>query len=272
MEETYLNSTRGLFQYYRSLGSKTFAQLTDDQLQWKSDEESNSIAIIVNHMWGNMLSRWTNFLTEDGEKSWRERDMEFESVINTRAELEHKWNEGWQCVFDALDTINESNFDTKVYIRSQEHTIIDAVNRQLGHYAYHTGQIVLIGRMLAGNDWMSLSIPKGQSNAFNQAKTSKGKHEGSFTDDLKFIRFILAFKSHLCIVMQLFFRTAYGLRYFLSLIHVSLKGAHMLCEQHKEVWKKPNCKGSYDHAAIVQHVILLDPRSCNEQVIGVPYR
>ncbi|GAB5538674.1 MAG: DUF1572 domain-containing protein [Salibacteraceae bacterium] len=183
--QNFLNSTHRLFEYYRSLGAKTFDQLSDDQLFWKPDPEANSIAIIVNHMWGNMKSRWTNFLIEDGEKDWRKRDSEFESIITTRKELNQKWDEGWDTVFEALGTINESNFETVVYIRKQEHSIIDAVNRQLGHYAYHVGQIVFIGRMLAGESWTSLSIPKGGSKAFNAEKSAKGLHRGHFTDDIK---------------------------------------------------------------------------------------
>lgn len=181
----YLNSARKQFEYYKSVGEKTFDQLEEANLFWQFNEASNSIAIIVNHLWGNMKSRWTEFLTTDGEKDWRNRDLEFESVISTKEELLNKWNEGWECLFEALDTIHEENFDTKVYIRNQEHSIVEAINRQLAHYAYHVGQIVYVGRMLKGSDWESLTIPKGQSSAFNQAKFAKGKHGGHFSDDLK---------------------------------------------------------------------------------------
>lgn len=172
------------FEYYKSLGEKTFAQVDDNDLFFAHNENSNSIAVTVNHISGNMLSRWTDFLTSDGEKEWRNRDQEFESVIKTRDELLQKWNEGWTCLFEALGSVNEENFDTTVYIRNQAHTIMDAALRQLAHYAYHIGQIVYVGRILA-KDWNSLSIPKGESKEFNQAKFTKGKHDGHFTDDIK---------------------------------------------------------------------------------------
>lgn len=180
----YLKSVKKQFEYYKSVGEKTFNQLAESDLFWQYNEESNSIAIMVNHLWGNMKSRWTDFLTTDGEKDWRNRDLEFESVIKSRDELLVKWNEGWECLFDALSDINEQNFNTKVYIRNQEHSIIEAINRQLAHYAYHIGQIVYLGRMIRGSKWKSLTIPKGKSTEFNQAKFKKGKHSGHFSDDL----------------------------------------------------------------------------------------
>ncbi|OEK01261.1 hypothetical protein BFP97_06930 [Roseivirga sp. 4D4] len=184
MSLTNLKSVKKQFEYYKSLGEKTFAQISDDDLFFEYNEHSNSIAVTVNHLWGNMLSRWTDFLTSDGEKEWRNRDQEFESIIKTKEELLDKWNEGWACVFNALDSVNEDNFDTKVYIRNQAHSIMDAALRQLAHYAYHIGQIVYVGRMLS-KDWNSLTIPKGKSKEFNQAKFAKGKHDGHFTDDIK---------------------------------------------------------------------------------------
>jgi len=185
MHKNYLQSSIKQFEYYKVLGEKTFAQLSEDNLFWQYNPESNSIAITVNHLWGNMMSRWTDFLTSDGEKDWRNRELEFETVIKTRAELMDKWEEGWACLFTALHAVNKDNFDTTIYIRNQSHSITEAVNRQMMHYAYHVGQIVYIGRMIKGKDWQSLSIPKGDSIAFNQDKFSKGKHDGHFTDDLK---------------------------------------------------------------------------------------
>ncbi len=185
MQENYLHSVRKQFEYYKVLGEKTFAQVTDEELLWQYNPESNSIAITVNHLWGNMMSRWTDFLTADGEKEWRQRDLEFESVIQTREELDRKWQEGWNCLFTALESITPENFSTQVYIRNQAHSIPDAINRQMMHYAYHIGQIVYVGRMIKGANWKSLSIPKGGSKAFNQQKFSKGKHDGHFTDDIK---------------------------------------------------------------------------------------
>lgn len=184
-QQNYISSVQKQFEYYKVLGDKTFAQLSEKELLWHSDDDANSIAIIVNHLWGNMLSRWTDFLNSDGEKEWRNRDSEFENVINTKEDLLNKWEEGWHCLFTAIESINENNFNQKVYIRNQAHTIVDAVNRQLCHYAYHVGQIVLLGRIQKKDDWKSLSIPKGGSKAFNADKFSKGKHEGHFTDDLK---------------------------------------------------------------------------------------
>ena len=164
--EAYLNSARKQFQYYRSLGEKTMAQLEDKDLFWCFNDESNSIAIIVQHIWGNMLSRWTDFLTTDGEKKWRNRDQEFEGNITTREELMSKWNEGWQCLFNTLDNLTPADWDKDIYIRNEQHTVVDAINRQLAHYPYHIGQIVFIGKM-AASGWKALTIPKGQSQTFN---------------------------------------------------------------------------------------------------------
>lgn len=185
METIYLNSVRQQFEYYKSVGEKTFDQLGESDIEYTYNGTSNSIAVIVNHLHGNMLSRWTDFLTTDGEKKWRDRDMEFEPIIQTKEELIARWDEGWDCLFAALESINRKNFDTEIYIRNQKHTIIEAINRQLAHYAYHVGQIVYIGRMIKGGDWNGLTIPKGQSLHFNKNKFAKGKHGGSFSDDLR---------------------------------------------------------------------------------------
>lgn len=158
--------------------------MNDQDLFWEYSPEINSIAVIVNHLWGNMMSRWTDFLHSDGEKEWRERDLEFEQVITSKKQMMERWEEGWNTLFDALDSINSTNFEQTIYIRSQAHSIPDAINRQLCHYAYHIGQIVYLGKMRKKSDWKSLSIPKGQSAAFNAEKNSKGKHGGHFTDDL----------------------------------------------------------------------------------------
>lgn len=183
MEQNYLDSVQKQFEYYKLLGDRTFAQLSEAEVLWQYNEESNSMAVIVNHLVGNMRSRWTDFLTSDGEKDWRNRDQEFEDVIKTKEELQSKWEEGWKCLFSALDEITEDNFDTTVYIRNQGHTIVEALNRQLAHYAYHIGQIVYIGRMLKGSAWESLSIPKGDSAAYNKEKFSKERHRAHFTDE-----------------------------------------------------------------------------------------
>jgi hypothetical protein len=164
--EQYLKSAIKQFEYYKGVAEKAMAQLNDADLFWQANEECNSIATIVQHIHGNMLSRWTDFFTTDGEKEWRNRDAEFEPVLNTREQLMQKWNEGWACLFNALDTINESNWHTTIYIRNEPHTVVDAVNRQLAHIPYHIGQIVFIGKMRA-QAWTALTIPKGASKAFN---------------------------------------------------------------------------------------------------------
>jgi hypothetical protein len=171
--ETYLNSVKKRFESYKTLGEKTFDQLSDEQLFWQYNEESNSIATIVKHLSGNMLSRWTDFLTSDGEKQWRDRDTEFENDIKSRQELLAIWNNGWGCLFSALDSIKEDDWQKDIYIRNERHSVVDAINRQLAHYPYHVGQIVFIGKMLAGTKWESLSIPKGKSGVFNAEKFSK---------------------------------------------------------------------------------------------------
>lgn len=183
MTEDYLESVKKQFAYYQLLGEKTFAQLKDEELFFQPNEASNSIAVMVNHLWGNMLSRWTDFLSSDGEKEWRNRDLEFENVINTRDELLEKWNNGWTCLFNALNSINEGNRNQLVYIRNQGHTITEAINRQLAHYAYHVGQIVYLGRQIKDQDWQSLSIPKGGSQAYNAEKFGQEKKKGHFTDE-----------------------------------------------------------------------------------------
>jgi len=174
-QEDYLSNVQFEFHRYKTMGDKTFAQILDADIHWKFSDSDNSIAIIVKHMVGNMLSRWTNFLTEDGEKPWRERDLEFEKPYSEKAEMIAAWEKGWQCLFGALDSINSTNFENKIQIRNEEHSIVEAINRQLAHYASHVGQIVFIGRMIKGSDWDSLSIPKGESNAFNKKMFGKGK-------------------------------------------------------------------------------------------------
>ena len=183
MQTDYLNSAIKQFEYYKMLGEKTFAQLTDEQLFWQFNPESNSIGSIVKHLWGNMLSRWTDFLTSDGEKEWRMRDAEFENDITTRQELLDKWNAGWTCLFNALNSLTPEDLQKEIYIRNMGHTVTEAINRQLAHYPYHVGQIVFIGKMACDENWASLSIPKGNSNAYNAEKFSKPKHKEHFTSE-----------------------------------------------------------------------------------------
>lgn len=182
MNSGYLSSVRKQFVYYKELGEKAMQQVPDEKLFWQYNEESNSIATIVKHLWGNMLSRWTDFLTTDGEKEWRDRDREFESETTSRDALLRQWEEGWSCLFRAIDALTEEDLDRVIYIRNMGHTVSEAINRQLAHYPYHVGQIVFIGKMMA-SQWTSLSIPRGNSKQYNSEKFSKPKRKQHFTDD-----------------------------------------------------------------------------------------
>ena len=184
MNNSYLESIIKQFEYYKSLGDKTFNQLTFDELQNEIAKDVNSISIIVKHIVGNMLSRWTNFLIEDGEKEWRLRDKEFEDTYTSKEELIENWDKGWKCLFDAIKPLNENDLERIIYIRNQGHTVTEAINRQLAHYSYHIGQIVFLGKVLKGEHWQSLSIPKGDSTKYNKEKFSKEKGKRHFTDDL----------------------------------------------------------------------------------------
>lgn len=179
----YLQSAVKQFSYYKQLGDKTFQQLADEELFWQYNDTCNSIAIIVQHLWGNMLSRWTDIFTTDGEKPWRNRDAEFEVVIANREQMMETWEEGWKRLFDTLNDIKEEDYAKLVYIRNEGHSITEAVNRQLCHYAYHVGQIVHIGKMLQNEEWKSLSIPKGNSSNYNAGKFAQEKGKRNFTDE-----------------------------------------------------------------------------------------
>ena len=184
MTNSYLPSIIKQFKYYKQLGEKTFAQLGDNDIHWQYNRESNSIATVTKHIVGNMLSRWTNFLTEDGEKIWRERDKEFEDAYINKKDMLVAWNKGWNCLFDAITPLNETQLEHLIYIRNEGHTVTEALNRQLAHYASHVGQIVFLGKMIKGEKWQSLSIPKGKSTNFNQEKFAQQKGRKHFTDDL----------------------------------------------------------------------------------------
>ena len=150
------------------MGDKTFAQLTEKDFFFQPSAESNSIAIIIRHMYGNVMSRFTNFLTEDGEKEWRKRDEEFEVMKTTKQDLIADWNIGWGKLFETLESLTEDDLSKTIFIRSEPIVAFDALLRQLAHYPYHIGQIVYIGKMILNNDWHSLSIPKGGTAAYNQ--------------------------------------------------------------------------------------------------------
>ena len=173
MATSYLTSVTKQFVYYKMLGEKAMAQLPDEALFWQYNEESNSIAIIVNHLAGNMLSRFTEFLTTDGEKPWRNRDAEFENRFSNREEIMSYWNKGWSCLEETLSTLREEQIEDIIYIRNEGHTILEALNRQLAHYPYHIGQMVYIAKMVTDKDWQSLSIARNQSNNYNERKFSQ---------------------------------------------------------------------------------------------------
>lgn len=170
----FLESAHKRLAYYKELGDKTFAQLTDADFYRQPDTASNSIAVIIQHMSGNMLSRWTDFLTSDGEKNWRNRDTEFdENTQVSKAGLIAMWNKGWDCCLQAIGSLAEADLLSTIYIRSEGLIVADAINRQLAHYPYHVGQIVYIGRWIKSTDWKNLSIPKNQSQAFNDGMGHK---------------------------------------------------------------------------------------------------
>ena len=183
MTNNYLDSIKKQFLYYKVVGEKAMEQLQPEQLFVSINENTNSIATIVQHLSGNMLSRWTDFLTSDGEKEWRNRDAEFEAIITTKEELLTVWNEGWDCFFNTINALTPVELSTIIYIRNEGQTVMEAINRQLAHYPYHIGQIVFYAKMLKETDWTSLSIPKNNSNNYNAEKFSKDKSIKNFTDD-----------------------------------------------------------------------------------------
>lgn len=169
----FLQTSIRRVKYYKDLADKTFEQLTDADLHYQFNEESNSIAVIIQHMTGNMLSRWTNFLTEDGEKEWRQRDNEFTVHNYSKQQLLNIWEKGWKCYLDSLGSLTEDDLLKTITIRNEKLSVTDAINRQLAHYPYHAGQIVYIGRMIKDREWKNLSIPKSRSNQYNQNEKIK---------------------------------------------------------------------------------------------------
>jgi hypothetical protein len=170
---TFLNSYIKRITYYKTLGEQTFAQLDELDFHFQPNEESNSIAVIIQHIAGNMLSRFTNFLNEDGEKEWRQRDGEFEEKHQSKEQLLKLWQKGWDCYLGAVQSLTEEDLEKTITIRTEPLTVVDALNRQLAHYPYHVGQIVYLGRMIKNKAWKNLSIPKGSSKQFNETMKSK---------------------------------------------------------------------------------------------------
>jgi len=174
---SYLKDSIDLFNYYKKLAERAMAQCPDEGLFHALDAESNSIAIIVKHMAGNMRSRWTDFLISDGEKPDRHRDTEFEEPSNTRAELMEMWERGWKYVFDALQPLTDADLTRTITIRTEPHSVMQAINRQMAHYSYHVGQIVFLAKHLAtqlAGSWQALTVPRGQSKQF-AADVAAGK-------------------------------------------------------------------------------------------------
>jgi hypothetical protein len=176
MAHEILSSVTKRFLQYKTLGENTFEQLSDQELFVQFNPETNSIAVIIRHMSGNMLSRWMDLLTTDGEKEWRQRDAEFENKLMGRAELMAEWDRGWACMFHALSGLTSQDLVREVFIRHESHSVMEVIHRQLAHYAYHVGQIVYMGKMLRGNSWISLSIPRGRSEEFNKAMFKRPDH------------------------------------------------------------------------------------------------
>lgn len=172
MSETaqdYLKDSLASFRAYKKLAEKALSQLQDEELFVAIDEESNSVAVIMKHITGNMLSRWTDFLTSDGEKPNRQRDMEF--VIEpqtTKAEVLAYWEKGWKCLFAAIEPLQPDDCEKHVMIRGEDHTVLQAINRQMTHYAYHIGQIVFLAKHFRSAEWQFLSIPRNRSAEFNK--------------------------------------------------------------------------------------------------------
>ncbi|MEO5995082.1 MAG: DUF1572 family protein [Chitinophagaceae bacterium] len=173
IETIFLESVIKQLRDHKGLADKTFSQLEEADFHFQPGTESNSIAIIIQHMSGNMLSRWTNFLTEDGEKPWRERDTEFGVHPLTRQQLIEKWQKGWECLFNALQQLTGDDLGKTIYIRTEPHSVVDAINRQLAHYPYNVGQIVYLGKMIKNENWKNLSVKKGLSADYNVMKKNE---------------------------------------------------------------------------------------------------
>ncbi|WP_366187300.1 DUF1572 family protein [Flavobacterium ovatum] len=178
----YLESVKKLFLYYKTLGEKAMTQIEPNQLFVQTNEDTNSMATIVKHLSGNMLSRWTNFLTTDGEKEWRQRDAEFENDLTNKEAVLESWDKGWDCLMTTLDGLQQEQLLDIIYIRNEGHTVLEAINRQLAHYSYHVGQMVFYAKELKNSSWDSLSIARNNSENYNTDKFAKAKEIKNFTD------------------------------------------------------------------------------------------
>ena len=176
MIQEYLDNITEQFKSYKEVADKTIAQLEEKDLHWKYNEESNSIVAIIVHMSENMLSRWTDFFTSDGEKDWRDRDAEFEPQNLTKEELIDHWEKGWNYLFSALNSLNEENFNHPIVIRNKQVKLIESITRQIAHFPYHIGQIAYVGKMILNDKWQTASIAKGKSKEFIQAQFEKNSN------------------------------------------------------------------------------------------------
>ncbi len=183
-DKNFLESSIKQFLYYKTLGEKAMMQVNDEQLFIQLNEDSNSIASIVKHLSGNMLSRWTDFLTSDGEKEWRNRDAEFENEFSSREAVMALWNKGWNCLLDTLKSLSENDMQQIIYIRNEGHTVTEAIIRQLCHYPYHIGQLIFAAKALKETHWDTLSIAKNKSKTYNTEKFLQDKGKRHFTDNV----------------------------------------------------------------------------------------
>src|ERR1700740_2636664 len=182
-QANYLESVTKQFLYYKKLAEQSIRQLEPQQLFVQPNENSNSIAVVIKHLAGNMISRWADFLTTDGEKPWRKRDDEFENNITDKEQLLKIWEQGWKVFLDTLASLKAADLKRLIYIGNEGHTVMKAINRQLAHYPYHVGQIVYAAKLLKQTEWNSLSIPKNKSTDYNTEKFSKEKQRKHFTDE-----------------------------------------------------------------------------------------
>ena len=173
----FMSATLNVFEAQKQMAERAVAQVSDEGLRTALDAHTNSIAVIMKHVAGNLISRWTDFLTTDGEKLDRNRDNEFVDTFSTRDELLVYWERGWGVLFGSLNSLQPDDLETTVYIRGDAHTVPLAIQRSLGHTCYHVGQIVQVARIQAGDDWNTLTIPRGQSEQFNQERWGEGKPE-----------------------------------------------------------------------------------------------
>lgn len=186
LNSEFLTGSIKLFKYYKKLGEGAIAQLDDKEILIRPNAASNNIALIVHHLSGNMLSRWTDFLTTDGEKSWRNREAEFDESYSDKKAMMEAWDKGWECLLNALEGLTPEDLSKIIYIRNEGQSVLEAIQRQLAHYPHHVGQIIYQAKAIKGDAFTSLSIPKGKSDSYNKDKFSEEKGRRHFTDGVNF--------------------------------------------------------------------------------------